>query len=65
MPYRPYRGEGELQTGLTFLVLSTVLLKGDLKDQKERTGRLRPQEGLTWHLYLPVFPSYLLGLQMQ
>lgn len=41
-PYRPHRGEGQLQVCFTFLVLSTVLLKRDLKHQGERTRRLRP-----------------------
>lgn len=43
-PYRPCRGEGQPQVCLTFLVLSAVLLKRDLKGQEERTRRLRPPD---------------------
>lgn len=64
-PYRPCRGEGQPQVCLTFLVLSAVLLKRDLKGQEERTRRLRPPdpEGLNL-TSLPLFPSYLLGLRV-
>lgn len=36
-PFRPFREE-ELQVGLTFLILATVLLKGNLKGQGQRAG---------------------------
>lgn len=55
--YRPCRGEGQPQVCLTILVLSTVLLKRDLKGQEERTRRLRPPDPGRPDSGLPICPS--------